>query len=130
MISPVESAFGGSYVANVHIPIGRACLEGILSIPPGAAGMVVFAHGTGSSRHSPRNQFVAQVIREAGLGTLLLDLLTEEELRKDSYSGEFTFDINLLGQRLVNTAEWLEMQPDTEHQPVGDLISREPLCLA
>src|SRR5947199_1237521 len=96
---------------DVQIRSGAAMLHGDLSIPTGAKGVVVFAHGSGSSRHSPRNQFVARTIRESGNGTLLFDLLTEAEEREDEYTGEFRFNIPMLAQRLVETASWLHGQP-------------------
>jgi pimeloyl-ACP methyl ester carboxylesterase len=104
---------GESSVHPVRIPIGAAQLEGELHAPPGAAGLVLFAHGSGSSRHSPRNQFVARLIRAAGNATLLFDLLTAEEERKDNVTTELRFDIGLLARRLVlvtrhlmNQSEW------------------------
>jgi dienelactone hydrolase len=87
----------------VSIPVDDVELEGTLSIPDGASGVVVFAHGSGSSRKSPRNNYVADVIRDRGLGTLLFDLLTEEE---DQFR-ENRFDISLLTDRLVAVTEWL-----------------------
>jgi putative phosphoribosyl transferase len=88
----------------VKIPAGTALLEGALSIPIHVQGLVVFAHGSGSSRHSPRNNFVAQTLRQAGIGTLLLDLLTEKE--DATYATRF--DIDLLVDRLLTTTEWLQ----------------------
>jgi dienelactone hydrolase len=94
----------------VRIPSGGALLEGELSIPRGAPGIVLFAHGSGSGRHSPRNQYVARVIRDAGIGTLLFDLLTHEEEAVDIYTRHLRFDINLLAERLVNATDWLSRQ--------------------
>lgn len=91
----------------VSIPENSVTLEGILSVPEGAKGVVLFAHGSGSSRHSPRNNFVAQTIRDVGLGTLLFDLLTSEEDR----IYENRFDIPLLARRLKAATLWLENQP-------------------
>ena len=85
---------------DVQIRSGTAMLHGDLSIPTGAQGVVLFAHGSGSSRHSPRNQFVARTIREAGVGTLLFDLLTAEEEAVDARTGHLRFDIGLLAARL------------------------------
>src|SRR6266853_6007959 len=85
---------------DVHIRSGDVQLEGDLSIPEGAQGVVLFAHGSGSSRHSPRNQFVARTIRESGVGTLLFDLLTAEEEAVDARTGHLRFDIGLLAERL------------------------------
>jgi pimeloyl-ACP methyl ester carboxylesterase len=99
----------------VTIPVDDVELEGMLEIPPDASGLVVFAHGSGSSRKSPRNNFVAEVIRDRGLGTLLFDLLTEEE----DQSRENRFDIPLLTERLVAVTEWLWDRDDTADLNVG-----------
>jgi dienelactone hydrolase len=96
---------------EVRIPAGRVSLEGELRVPAGAPGLVLFAHGSGSSRHSPRNQLVAEVIREAGIGTLLFDLLTPEEEQKDDATRELRFDIGLLAGRLAAASEWMAQQP-------------------
>ncbi len=96
---------------TVRIKAAGAVLEGSLGIPEGAGGLVLFAHGSGSSRHSPRNRFVAQALREAGLGTLLFDLLTEAEGARDAYSRELRFDIDLLGSRVVGAVAWLRAPP-------------------
>lgn len=93
----------------VNIPVDDVELEGELLVPDEATGLVVFAHGSGSSRHSPRNNYVAEVLREHGLGTLLFDLLTEEEDR----SRETRFDISLLTDRLVAVTDWLETRDET-----------------
>lgn len=97
----------------VSIPVGAVVLEGDLDVPEGGQSLVVFAHGSGSSRHSPRNQFVARVLREAGLGTLLIDLLTSDEERIDAVDGSLRFDIPLLASRLVAVTNWLRCQPGT-----------------
>jgi len=94
-------------------------LDGELSIPPGATGVVLFAHGSGSSRHSPRNQYVAQVIHDAGIGTLLFDLLTPREEEEDSETGHLRFDIPLLARRLVDATTWIAGQPDTRNLGIG-----------
>lgn len=99
----------------VRIPIDGLSLEGELVIPDGATGLVVFAHGSGSSRHSPRNNFVAEVLREHGLGTLLFDLLTERE--DETY--ETRFDIDLLTTRLQTATDWLREQERTRSMNVG-----------
>ncbi|WP_394326998.1 dienelactone hydrolase family protein [Actinoplanes awajinensis] len=94
---------------------GTASLAGRLTVPPSASGIVVFAHGSGSSRHSPRNRHVAEVLHRAGYGTLLFDLLTaEEELRRAN-----VFDIGLLTGRLTGTVAWVRAQPATRDLPVG-----------
>ncbi len=99
----------------VHIPAGGATLEGMLEVPDGAVGLVLFAHGSGSSRHSPRNNYVAGVLRASGVGTLLMDLLTPEEDR--DYSRRF--DIGLLTQRLLEAARWVGAQESTRALPLG-----------
>jgi dienelactone hydrolase len=103
----------------VTIAVGRVSLEGNLAIPPRAAGSVVFAHGSGSSRHSPRNRFVASELRKAGVGTLLIDLLTRDEERNEDAGGRLRFDIDLLARRLAGAAEWLAGQPETAALPIG-----------
>jgi len=99
----------------VSIPAGDAAVEGMLEIPDGATGLVLFAHGSGSSRHSPRNNQVAGVLRQAGVGTLLMDLLTPQEDR--DYSCRF--DIALLTRRLLEAARWAVSQPATRELPLG-----------
>jgi dienelactone hydrolase len=103
----------------VRIAVGSASLSGELEIPAGANGVVTFAHGSGSSRHSPRNQFVARVIRESGNGTLLFDLLTEEEELEDRVTARLRFDIGLLARRLVEAARWLGAQPAARSLDIG-----------
>lgn len=103
--TPERKIFSGG---EVQIKIGSALLNGELTIPEKAAGVVLFAHGSGSSRYSPRNQYVARVIRESGVGTLLFDLLTPEEERIDNFTREFRFDIDLLARRLIGSTKWLE----------------------
>jgi putative phosphoribosyl transferase len=100
---------------EVEIPSGRRRLSGILSVPPGAAGVVAFAHGSGSGRFSPRNKFVARVLEEGGLATLLLDLLAEEEAE----DREKVFDIELLAERLQSAADWLSRAPETHALRLG-----------
>jgi putative phosphoribosyl transferase len=104
---------------EVCIPCGAVTLEGALAIPRGANGIVVFAHGSGSSRHSPRNQFVARVIRESGNGTLLFDLLTAEEEIEDNVTRRLRFDIGLLASRLVEVTRWLGEQPAARDLGIG-----------
>jgi hypothetical protein len=86
---------------SVSIPAGEVLLQGDLSMPPKPRGVVLFAHGSGSSRHSPRNRYVAEVLNEHSLGTLLVDLLTAEEEREDEIDAHLRFDIDLLTERLV-----------------------------
>src|SRR5436305_1365879 len=95
---------------DVQIPSGEAALEGELHVPVGATGIVLFAHGSGSSRHSPRNKFVARIFREAGVGTLLFDLLTREEEAVDIHTRHLRFDIGLLARRLVDATNWLKRE--------------------
>jgi putative phosphoribosyl transferase len=104
---------------DVQIPSGAARLHGTLQIPEGASSIVVFAHGSGSSRFSPRNQYVAGMIRDAGLGTLLFDLLTPEEEIVDVQTRHLRFDIELLTTRLVDAATWLTHTDETRHLRVG-----------
>ncbi|MBI4489477.1 MAG: dienelactone hydrolase family protein [Deltaproteobacteria bacterium] len=99
----------------VHIQANATKLEGALEIPEGAGGLVLFAHGSGSSRHSPRNKFVASVLREARLGTLLIDLLTRGE---DAHY-ETRFDIDLLTDRLEAATHWLTERPQTKKLLIG-----------
>ena len=106
-------------VSEIQIPAGPVMLEGELSIPPAARGLVLFAHGSGSSRHSPRNQFVAQAFQNAGLGTLLFDLLTKAEEEEDFYTGHLRFDIGLLAQRLIYAVRAMEQEPEAEHLNFG-----------
>jgi putative phosphoribosyl transferase len=94
-------------------------LEGNLGVPDGARGVVLFAHGSGSGRHSPRNRYVAQTLRGAGLATLLIDLLTPEEEEVDLRTRHLRFDIGLLAERLVGATDWLAQDPDTRDLPVG-----------
>lgn len=99
----------------VRIPVDDAHIEGALELPEQPIGLVMFAHGSGSSRHSPRNNYVARILREHGIGTLLMDLLTPEEDR--DYSRRF--DIDLLVERLLAAARWVKANPGTRSLPVG-----------
>jgi len=98
---------------------GGVSLEGTLAIPDNASGVILFAHGSGSSRHSPRNRYVAQALRDGGLGTLLVDLLTVEEERIDMVTRHYRFDIQLLADRLAGSIDWLENEASTRSLPVG-----------
>jgi len=102
-------------IETVHIRAAGAVIDGDLALPAGPAGIVLFAHGSGSSRHSPRNRFVAQQLQAAGLATLLIDLLTPEEDR----DYERRFDIALLTRRLADAARWLSDDPRTRRLPLG-----------
>ncbi|HEX6876908.1 MAG TPA: phosphoribosyltransferase [Nocardioidaceae bacterium] len=103
----VPSTDGRAVDEDVHIPVGQVELEGRLTVPPGALGVVLFAHGSGSSRHSPRNRYVAAVLQQAGIGTLLFDLLTSAE----EHDRRLVFDIDLLSERLMGATDWLRSQP-------------------
>ncbi|HUR53422.1 MAG TPA: alpha/beta fold hydrolase, partial [Gemmataceae bacterium] len=103
----------------VRIRTGRTTLEGELSVPNKARGVVLFAHGSGSSRHSSRNQFVAAQLRTAGFATLLLDLLTPEEERAEAQTRHLRFDIGLLAARLVGVTDWLAADSRTAERAIG-----------
>lgn len=105
--------------SDVDITLGPLRLQGILGRTGGERGIVVFAHGSGSGRRSPRNQFVASVLNEAGFATLLFDLLTVEEEERERYTRHLRFDISLLADRLFATTLWLSMQPSLKSMPVG-----------
>ena len=104
---------------TVSVPVDGSVIAGDLVVPPGSGGMVLFAHGSGSSRHSPRNRAVAARLQEAGLGTLLLDLLTVREEQEDAVTGQYRFDIGLLGRRVVAAVDWLAQRPDAAGLPLG-----------
>src|SRR5204862_5424406 len=103
----------------VQVPAGAVTLQGNLDVPAGAPGVVLFAHGSGSSRHSPRNRYVAGVLREAGLATLLMDLLTADEEAIDLQTQRLRFDISLLANRLVGATDWLAQNPHTRDLTIG-----------
>lgn len=103
----------------VRIPAGPVQLDGDLARPENASGLVLFAHGSGSSRFSPRNRFVARVLQEAGLATLLMDLLTPDEEALDERTAQLRFDIGLLADRLVYAIDWLGEQPETRALAIG-----------
>jgi dienelactone hydrolase len=106
-----------------HTPVsvlaGTVTLDGDLSIPAAPKGFVLFAHGSGSSRHSPRNRYVAEVLNEHSLGTLLVDLLTAEEELEDEVTAQLRFDIGLLTRRLVAIVDWLADQPQARGHRIG-----------
>jgi dienelactone hydrolase len=106
-------------VTKVRIAAGRDVLDADLSLPTSPQGLVIFAHGSGSGRHSPRNQFVARVLNTDGLATLLADLLTPAEETADRVSGHLRFNIPLLGQRLVVLIEWARQQPALRELPIA-----------
>ncbi len=104
---------------TVSISTGTVTLHGTLGAPPDARGVILFAHGSGSSRFSSRNRFVARVLRDAGLGTLLLDLLSRSEEEVDEVTRHHRFDIPMLADRLVAALEWLKDESSTADLPVG-----------
>jgi putative phosphoribosyl transferase len=106
-----------------HVPVlvrvKSVELDGYLSIPTAATGVIVFAHGSGSSRHSPRNRYVADILNEAGLATLLIDLLTADEQEVDLQTGQLRFDIPFLADRLVAITQWLRERPQMAGLKIG-----------
>ena len=104
---------------EVRIPVAEASLTGDLAIPAGAKGIALFAHGSGSSRHSPRNVWVASQLHRAGIATLLFDLLTSTEEARDEQTREHRFDIPLLARRLVQATAWTGAQAELRPLPVG-----------
>jgi putative phosphoribosyl transferase len=109
----------GAMQREVSIDIEKVRLEGTLALPKGASGIVLFAHGSGSSRHSPRNRYVAGVLQSQGIATLLFDLLTREEESVDQWTAKLRFDIHLLAKRLAGATQWITRQPDTKGLKVG-----------
>jgi len=105
--------------APVSVPAGKVVLQGDLSMPSEPRGIVLFAHGSGSSRHSPRNRYVAEVLHERSLGTLLVDLLTAGEEQEDDVTAQLRFDIGLLTQRLVAITDWLVSLPQIRGHDIG-----------
>ena len=103
----------------VRVPAGEVMLDGNLTLPEGSHAIVLFAHGSGSSRHSPRNRYVARLLNEAKLSTLLIDLLTLDEEVIDARTAQLRFDIGLLAERLVAATNWLTQFPDTKHLRIG-----------
>jgi len=112
-MSPNATSPAGERLVDVYA--GSHRLQGILAMPPAASGVVVFAHGSGSGRHSPRNQYVARVLQEGALVTLLIDLLEEDEAE----DREKVFDIELLAERLQTAADWLRDETETRDLPLG-----------
>ncbi len=103
----------------VKVRAGSVTLQGNLVIPEDAQGVVLFAHGSGSGRHSPRNRFVAERLQQTGLATLLIDLLTEQEEALDQFTAHLRFDIDLLAERLMGATDWLAQDRRTASLPVG-----------
>jgi dienelactone hydrolase len=104
---------------DVRVPAGEVTLEGSLNVPDAARGVVLFAHGSGSGRHSPRNHHVARVLNDGRLATLLIDLLTAEEEAMDRHTAHLRFDIPRLARRLVAATDWLRAEPSTQPLPIG-----------
>lgn len=107
------------FARDLEIQLSRVKLGGRLELPNGALGVVVFAHGSGSSRHSPRNRFVARRLQRLRMGTLLFDLLTEREEAAERLTGHLRFDVGLLAERLVGASAWLSRRPDVQGLPLG-----------
>jgi len=101
------------------VPIAAIRLDGDLTLPSPGGGLVLFAHGSGSGRHSPRNRLVASALVEAGLATFLMDLLTEDEETLDERTGHLRFDIGLLAERLGRATDWLQQEPGLSALPIG-----------
>ena len=104
---------------EMKIPVSNVVVEGTLNLMPGAKGIVLFAHGSGSGRFSPRNQYVAKEFNKANMGTLLFDLLTKEEEEEDILTAEYRFNIALLAERLIGATEWLRNDPKTKKLSFG-----------
>jgi pimeloyl-ACP methyl ester carboxylesterase len=109
----------GTRCYQVRIPVGGVELEGDLRVPDRPRGVVLFAHGSGSSRKSPRNRYVAGVLNAGSMATLLMDLLTPEEEQIDAVTGRLRFDIGFLADRLAAATDWLELHPELRNLPVG-----------
>jgi putative phosphoribosyl transferase len=105
--------------AEMKIPVGNVIVEGTLTLPSGTRGVVLFAHGSGSSRFSPRNQYVAKEFNKAKIATLLFDLLTPEEEETDIVTAEYRFNIGLLAERLIGVTQWLRNDPQTKKLAFG-----------
>ena len=106
----------------VQIVSGKVTINGNLTIPEGAKGIVVFAHGSGSSRFSPRNRYVAELMNKKGIATLLIDLLTAEEEAVDEYTGQFRFDVGMLAESVGCSTKWLKTNPATKKLTVWVIL--------
>ncbi len=109
----------GEITRPVIIPAGSVALDGELTVPDNATGLVIFAHGSGSSRHSPRNQFIARHLRSVGLGTLLFDMLTPAEEATETVGQHLRYNMGLLTQRLVSATHWLAGEDEARHMRLG-----------
>lgn len=119
MKSNLKEAPTPALSSTVLISAGETSLQGELCVPSGAPGVVLFAHGSGSSRHSPRNRFVAEIIRDAGIGTLLFDLLSQAEEAEDEDTGHLRFNIPLLAERLAAATRWVHSLPEGKSWKTG-----------
>ncbi|MBV9079930.1 MAG: hypothetical protein JO102_02285, partial [Elusimicrobia bacterium] len=108
-----------SELTSIKVVAGSVVLRGDLTLPPNTSSLVLFAHGSGSSRLSPRNRFVARILNDSGVGTLLFDLLTEREDAADQADGHLRFDIPLLRDRLVGATDWVMKQAETKNLKIG-----------
>jgi putative phosphoribosyl transferase len=104
---------------EISIDTGKVALQGTLGLPKGTGAVILFAHGSGSSRYSPRNRYVAEVLQSHGIGTLLFDLLTRKEESVDEVTGELRFDIPFLANRLMDVTRWLMQRPDMKNAKLG-----------
>jgi dienelactone hydrolase len=104
---------------QVKIPAGDVVLDGELLVPENAIGIVLFAHGSGSSRHSTRNRFVSSVLREGNMATLLFDLLSPDEESIDLHTAQLRFDVAFLAERLIASVDWISRKEQTLHLPIG-----------
>lgn len=104
---------------NIEIKSGKARIFGDLIVPPGAKNAVIFSHGSGSGRFSPRNRLVSEYLNKAHIATLLVDLLTKDEDEKDAITAEFRFNIELLTERLLSATDWLSQNPSTKNFDIG-----------
>jgi dienelactone hydrolase len=109
----------GNLARSIRIPTGSVSLDGELAVPDNAEGLVIFAHGSGSSRFSSRNRAVAGALIAGGFSTLLLDLLTREKESIDSLTGQFRFDIERLSARVIAAVDWVARYPRTASLPIG-----------
>jgi putative phosphoribosyl transferase len=106
-------------IRQVEIAAARVILKGDLVIPPGAEAIVLFAHGSGSGRHSPRNRAVAEVLSDSGLATFLFDLLAAEEEADDTPTGQYRFNVPLLAERMIKATDWIRQEPSVQHLHIG-----------
>ncbi|HTY74683.1 MAG TPA: dienelactone hydrolase family protein [Candidatus Nanoarchaeia archaeon] len=109
----------GNHSGEVSIPTGKETIKGNLEVPPGARAIVLFAHGSGSGRFSPRNTYVARLMNAQGMGTLLVDLLTSGEEEVDEQTAQYRFDVDLLARRLIDATMWLKQNSVTKNLVVG-----------